>query len=170
MKAPVAIQRGSQALIFLPTCGVKQMAKMPTGASAMPAEVAVYPIHCCNHRGSNTTLPKNSPYATDKASAPNAKLRPMNKRRSTTGCSSVSSQTTKMAKPIKATKPNTTISVEANQSSSLPLSSINCKAPTHSTSRVRPTLSMGSLRVGVSRLRYMPQVSAAEARPTGTLM
>ncbi|MOA56342.1 hypothetical protein D3C78_1803030 [compost metagenome] len=41
MNAPVAILRGSHCPTFLPTSGVSKMAKMPTGASAMPAEVAV---------------------------------------------------------------------------------------------------------------------------------
>jgi len=41
MNAPVAMRRGSHWPTFLPTSGVSRMAKMPTGASAMPAEVAV---------------------------------------------------------------------------------------------------------------------------------
>ncbi len=41
MKAPVAIQRGSHFATFLPTIGVSRMARTPTGASAMPASVAV---------------------------------------------------------------------------------------------------------------------------------
>ncbi|MOA32981.1 hypothetical protein D3C78_1542390 [compost metagenome] len=41
MKAPVAILRGSHCATFRPTSGVSRMAKMPTGASAMPAVVAV---------------------------------------------------------------------------------------------------------------------------------
>jgi hypothetical protein len=39
--APVAIQRGSHLATLRPTMGVSTIAKMPTGASAMPAEVAV---------------------------------------------------------------------------------------------------------------------------------
>ena len=42
--------------------------------------------------------------------------------------------------------------VEANQSASLPVSSMTCSAPTQTTSRPSPTVSIGSLRVGVSRL------------------
>ena len=41
MKATVAMRRGSQTAIFLPTTGVSKIASSPTGASAMPADVAV---------------------------------------------------------------------------------------------------------------------------------
>ena len=41
MKAAVAMRRGSHTVTFFPTSGVSRMAKTPTGASAMPAEVAV---------------------------------------------------------------------------------------------------------------------------------
>ncbi|MNT33487.1 hypothetical protein D3C72_1694170 [compost metagenome] len=41
MNAPVAMRRGSHWPTFLPTSGVSKMANTPTGASAMPAEVAV---------------------------------------------------------------------------------------------------------------------------------
>ena len=41
MKAAVAMRRGSQMPTFLPTSGVSRMANRPTGASAMPAAVAV---------------------------------------------------------------------------------------------------------------------------------
>ena len=84
---------------------------------------------------------------------PAQKLRRANRRRSTTGCSSVSSQTRKKAKPTTATTASATISGEWNQSCSLPRSSIICSAPIHTTSSARPTLSIGSLRVALSRLR-----------------
>ena len=41
MKAPLAMRRGSHTPTFLPTNGVRMMANRPTGASAMPADVAV---------------------------------------------------------------------------------------------------------------------------------
>ena len=85
------------------------------------------------------------------ASEPKPKLRPENKLRSTTGCSSVSSHTTNTAKATTATMASTMIWLDANQSSSLPLSSMSCNAPTHSTSSDSPTVSIGSLRMGVSR-------------------
>ncbi|MNT49528.1 hypothetical protein D3C72_1863890 [compost metagenome] len=50
-----------------------------------------------------------------------------------------------------ATSVSTTISVEWNQSSSLPLSSISCIDPTQITSSARPMRSIGSTLVGVSR-------------------
>ena len=81
------------------------------------------------------------------------KLRRANSRRSTTGCSSVSSQTRKIASPTTATIASTTICPEWNQSRSLPLSSMICSAPTQITSSPRPTPSIGSLTVGVSRSR-----------------
>ena len=89
----------------------------------------------------------------DSAMEPAAKLRRRNRRRSTTGWASVSSQTMNTARLTTATMASMTIRPEANQSSSLPLSSMSCSAPTHSTSRASPRLSMGSLRTGVSRLR-----------------
>ena len=41
---------------------------------------------------------------------------------------------------------------------------------TQKARRVRPTVSMGSLRVGVSRLASARQLTIAQTRPTGTLM
>ncbi len=105
-------------------------------------------MYCCSHSGSSTTLPKKAPYASDIASELVQKLRRANRRRSTTGCRSVSSQTTNSAKPTPAAIARSQICVEPNQSRSLPLSSMICSAPTHSTSRPRPTPSIGSLRVG----------------------
>ena len=59
---------------------------------------------------------------------------------------------------------------ELNQSSSLPLSSISCRLPTHTTSSTIPTRSTGSLRVGVSRSRISTQVAIEAKMPTGMLM
>ncbi|CPM11195.1 Uncharacterised protein [Bordetella pertussis] len=81
------------------------------------------------------------------------KLRSLNRRRSTTGWASVSSQIRKNTKATKAVAASAMITGLANQSSSLPLSSMICSAPTHTTSNSRPTLSMGSLRVCDSRSR-----------------
>ena len=61
MKETVASLRGSILWTFLPTIGDSTMARMPTGAVAMPAQVAVYPMYCCSHNGNNTMLPKNNP-------------------------------------------------------------------------------------------------------------
>ncbi len=82
---------------------------------------------------------------------PAQKLRPLNSVRSTTGCSSVSSQARKKAKPTTAVTAKPTISGEANQSCSLPRSSTICKAAIHTISRARPMRSMGSLRTTLSR-------------------
>ncbi|MNY07389.1 hypothetical protein D3C86_1401900 [compost metagenome] len=76
----------------------------------------------------------------------------MNRRRSTTGWASVSSQIRKKTNATKAVAASAMMVGLANQSSSLPLSSMICKAPTQTTSRTRPSLSMGSLRVMDSRL------------------
>ena len=40
-KAPVAMRRASHTMTFLPITGVSKIASRPTGASAMPAVVAV---------------------------------------------------------------------------------------------------------------------------------
>jgi len=62
------------------------------------------------------------------------------------------------------------ISGELNQSTSLPLSSITCSAPTHTTRSANPTLSTGRRRVGVSRLDRLVQQMAAQTIPTGRLI
>ena len=59
---------------------------------------------------------------------------------------------TKNTRPTTATTASITMVPLANQSSSLPLSSMICNAAIHPTSRTRPTVSMGSLRIGDSRL------------------
>ena len=53
----------------------------------------------------------------------------------------------------------------ANQSFSLPLSSMNCSAPTPITSSARPTASMGTFTRIDSRLRSRNQLIAAAASP-----
>ena len=53
---------------------------------------------------------------------------------------------------LTATTASARISLLSNHSSSLPLSSMICSAPTQTTSKASPTVSMGSLRMGVSRL------------------
>ena len=65
----------------------------------------------------------------------------------------MSSHARKVTNPAAATHPSSTISLELNQSSSLPLSSMICSDATHTTSSTRPVTSTGTLRVGVSRER-----------------
>lgn len=98
------------------------------------------------------------------------KLRPLNNDRSTAGLASVSSQISHATKPTMAITVITTIRVEWNQSSFFPRSSIIWSAPTQTTSMMRPTLSIGRLRVGVSRLDRPRQQTPAQNRPTGTLI
>ena len=57
------------------------------------------------------------------------------------------------ARPTTAITASAMIWFDANQSSSLPLSSITCSEPTHSTSRASPMVSIGSFFTGVSRVR-----------------
>ena len=77
---------------------------------------------------------------------PARKLRTLNSRRSTIGCASVSSQTTNSAEARRAaTTASATMTGEPNQSSSLPLSSMICSAPTQITISARPTVSIGQL-------------------------
>lgn len=104
------------------------------------------------------------------ASAPAQKLRIRNSVRSTTGCGSPRSQIMKAAKPTTATTPQATTQGEANQSCSLPMSSITCMAATQITSSARPMESMGSARRSDSRLWKMLQVTSTAMMPTGTLM
>ncbi len=94
----------------------------------------------------------------------------MNSVRSTTGWSSVSSQITRKVRPTTATTPRTQITFELNQSRSLPLSSITCRAPTPSTSATRPVTSIGERAVGASRRRSSVHVVNAANRPMGALM
>ena len=54
---------------------------------------------------------------------------------------------------MPATSASVTIHADSNQSSSLPVSSNVCNAPTHSTSSTSPTTSTGILRTGLSRSR-----------------
>src|ERR1035437_5410233 len=84
-KAMVERTRGSTRWTFLPTMGVQTMASRPTGARTKPAQVAVYPMYCCNQSGSNTTLPKKVPKPSESASVPTQKLRRLKRERSTTG-------------------------------------------------------------------------------------
>ena len=90
--------------------------------------------------------------------------------RSTAGCPSVSSQITQAANPTMAQSDNTTIIGLLNQSRSLPRSSTVCRLNTQKASRIRPMVSIGSLRVGVSRAARWRQVARPARMPTGTLM
>src|SRR2546430_1089122 len=85
-------------------------------------------MYCCSHSGSSTTLPKNSPYANSMATVLTEKLRERNSDRSTIGCSSVSSQMRNTTNPTTATQASATMTVELNQSRSLPWSSSTCSA------------------------------------------
>jgi hypothetical protein len=69
------------------------------------------------------------------------------------GFFSVNSQISQAANAMTVITASVTTNGEENQSSSLPLSSMICSAPTHTTSSAMPTRSTGSLRVGVSRWR-----------------
>ena len=115
-------------------------------------------------------LPKNTAYPKHIGINASVKLRLLKKLRSTMGAFSVNSQISQAMSPTTATTPKMTMNGEENQSSSLPLSSMICNEPTQTTSNARPTLSIDSLRVGVSRLpRYVQQMNATN-RPTGMLM
>ena len=59
----------------------------------------------------------------------------------------------KTMKPTTAVTPSATMNGDWNQSSSLPLSSMICIAEIQITSKARPMVSIGNLRVGVSRWR-----------------
>jgi hypothetical protein len=57
-----------------------------------------------------------------------------------------------------------------NQSRSLPRSSIVCRLNTQKASSISPTVSIGSLRVGVSRVESERHEISAQTIPTGTLI
>ncbi len=101
---------------------------------------------------------------------PRAKFLDLNSDRSTIGCFSPSSQITQAMKPTMAISSSTTMAGELNQSASLPVSSITCSAPTQISSSMKPVVSIGTLRVGVSRLASGRQQRKAQIRPTGTLI
>ncbi|SRR5258706_16192687 len=104
------------------------------------------------------------------ARVPKVKLDDLNNDRSTIGWLSVISQITQATKPTTATSASTTMAEEANQSASLPVSSITCRAPTQISSSMNPVRSIGSLRVGVSRAAIKRQHRKLATSPTGTLI
>ena len=70
-------------------------------------------------------------------------------RRSTIGFFSVNSQIRKVRKPITAVMASTRISVEENQSLSLPSSSMICSAATQTINSSMPILSTGLMTARV---------------------
>ena len=132
---------------FLPTNGESRIASTPTGASTMPglgrrvAHVLLQPQRQQHDVAEEQAVGERH---RERARRRNCAARTAAGRRP--DARSVSSQTRKNAKPTTATTASTTICVEPNQSSSLPLSSMICSAPTQSTSSARPTLSIGTLR------------------------
>ncbi len=70
-------------------------------------------------------MPKKASMPSDNAVTPTAKLRRENSERSTTGCFAVSSQITRKTSATSAMRPSVRIIGDANQSWSLPLSSMN---------------------------------------------
>ena len=62
------------------------------------------------------------------------------------------------------------IAGELNQSASLPVSSITCSEPTQTRSSTKPVRSIGTFRVGVSRLRMLRQQTTEQSSPTGRLI
>ena len=98
------------------------------------------------------------------------KFRDLKSDRSTMGLSSVSSQTIRKLIATTATIVRMMISLEANQSSSLPRSSITCRLPIPIISSARPTPSIRRCSVRVSRLRSVCSVITTTAMPIGTLM
>src|SRR3546814_1231059 len=88
----------------------------------------------------------------------------------TTGLASVSSQMTKAAKLIAATTARPTIQTDPNQSCSRPVSSMIWKAPTDTTSRIRPTTSIRALARFVSNGVSRVNTPNAQIATTGRLM
>src|SRR3546814_17662838 len=101
---------------------------------------------------------------------PDVKLRYLNSVRSITGCSAVSSQIIKNTKETTATTAMVVMALLANQSSSLPLSSISCNAPTHSNSKHSPTVYMGRRVRGEERCLYSCHEAKPDRRPNAPLI
>ena len=99
----------------------------------------------CSHCGVSTLMPKKAPKASASTNMQEEKPRWRNTRRSTIGFGSVSSQIRKDTKPITAMMARTRISIEENQSRSLPSSSMICSDATQMTSSNMPILSTGFL-------------------------
>ena len=102
----------------------------------------------CNHCGVSTLMPKKAPKARPSTSMQEEKPRCRKTRRSTIGYSSVSSQIRKERNPITAMMASTQISVDENQSRSLPSSSMICSAATQTIKSSMPTLSTGLMTAG----------------------
>ncbi len=89
--------------------------------------------------------------------------------RSTIGFLSVSSQIRKAMNPMTAVRPRPMISGEANQSRSLPRSSMICNAPTQRIISSRPMTSTRALTVFVSWLNSTRQTRKPAPMAIGTL-
>src|SRR5690348_15933262 len=133
-----ASQRRSNFVPYLPTKKVSSTGATPMGAVARPDQIAVYPSVSCNQSGTSSAIAKNTAYASTSTSVPAAKLRCRNNLKFTIGSRSVSSQIRKMLSEIAATIASTTMKLEWNQSSSLPLSSSTCNEPTPRINVTRP--------------------------------
>src|SRR5690348_7791653 len=170
MNANAASQRKSKRVAYLPTQKVSSTGITPIGAVARPAQIDVYPSVFCSHSGTSKPIEKNAAYASTSASVPAAKLRCRNRRRSTMGSSSVSSQTRNTTSDIVETIASDRIIVEWNQSSSLPLSSRTCSEPTPSTRVTSPIQSTRALRNCSTRLPSWAATTELANSPIGTLM
>src|SRR5579859_379216 len=127
-------------------------------------------MRVCSHSGCRRLAPKKNAKPTQDTRAAIRKLRDLKSDRSTIGYSALSSQINQAAKAMTATIVSTMIAEELNQSASLPVSSITCKAPTQVRSRTTPVRSMGTSLVGVSRLIMLRQQTTLQTIPTGTLI
>src|SRR5216683_3510085 len=153
-----------------PRIGEMNSERMPTGATAMPAHVAVKPAVVCSQIGKITLAPMKAKYAKETHSVPIRKLRLPKKCKSMTGCRSVSSQGIRNVKLMSATIELVMMAGELNQSNSLPLSRVYCRLPTPTTSRIRPTASIGSLTCVDSRVLNNRETKYHDTKPTGTLI
>ncbi len=136
---------------------------------ALPAQVAVQPRLVCIHSGASTLMAKNEPIIIARQIMAMEKPRWRKILRSTMGLASVSSQIRKAMNPTSAVRPRATISGEANQSWSLPRSSMICRQPTHRTISSRPMTSTRALTVFVSWLNSTRHTRKPAPMAIGTL-
>src|SRR5277367_2663967 len=170
LNAKLTARRKFNRLMFRPTMGAATKVKRPTGATARPAHVAVYPTVVCSHNGNMMLTPVKAKKEMPMRHVATRKLRRLNKCRSMTGCLSVSSHEIRNVRLTSEMTDAVIMTGELNQSFSLPLSSMNCRLPTPMISKTSPTASMGCLIFFDSRLRKIDQLAAADNAPTGKLM
>ena len=104
----------------------------------MPLSTAGYPIKVCRNKGSSAIVPYSTMPRTIINDVPTAKFLFVSTRRSTMGSLDRNSQMTNTIAAIVAVMTNQVMNEEANHSSSCPLSSTSCIAPSATAIKPKP--------------------------------